>query len=110
MNQLNIRTPASRNSDGYGSIDAEAAQNDNGWRDSDARKVLCAFVRHPMATTKEISELENLDRVMVGRRAPELRRLHLLDRYHRDEPGQREWRWYPTEAGKAMAGKLEGWR
>lgn len=100
-----VQTPASRNTDGYGSLDAEERINKNGNRARDQRAVLRAFIKHPGATTKEVSVLEGLDRHMVGKRTPELAEVYL----HRMKPpagtpkGQRELRWMPTELGKKIA-------
>ena len=105
MNQPLVKTPASRATDGYGSTDAEARINASGTRARDQRTVLRAFIKHPGATTKEIAELEGLDRYMVGRRTPELAETYL----HRIKPppgtprDQRELRWMPTELGKRIA-------
>jgi DNA-binding MarR family transcriptional regulator len=104
-----VRTPRSRSTDGYGSTDAEARINRNGTAASQQRTVLRAFVRHPGATTKEIAQLEGLDRVMVARRTPELAEIYL----HRIEPppgtprDQRELRWMPTELGKRVVEKMK---
>lgn len=100
-------TPASRSTDSLGSVDAEDRINGSGTRASDQRKVLKAFVAHPGATTKEISRLECLDRVMVARRAPELAPVYLtrMTPPKGTPKGERELRWTPTEAGKRVAGE-----
>lgn len=100
-----VQTPASRATDGYGSTDAEERINANGNRARNQRMVLRAFIKHPGATTKEIAQLEGLDRTEVGRRTPELAEIYL----HRIKPppgtprDQRELRWTPTELGKRIA-------
>lgn len=101
-------TPASRITDSLGSSDAEDRINASGTRASDQRKVLAAFVAHPGATTKEISALEALDRVMVARRTPELSPVYLtrMKAPPGTPKGERDLRWYPTDAGKAMAERL----
>lgn len=104
--RLLVKNQVTRNSDGLGSVDAEELQNSSGARATDQRKVLLGFQAHSLATTKELADLCNLDRVMVARRASDLLNGGLLRRCKGVGKGNREWRWYLTDFGKTIAGKI----
>lgn len=100
--ELLVQTPAARATDPLGSSDAERRINSSGKRAHDQRIVLRLFLKYPGFTTKEVAGLENLDRYMLARRAPELAPW-LLDRIEAP-PGtprdKRELRWRTNERGR----------
>lgn len=106
--RLLVKAQATRNTDGPGSSDAEELQNSTETRANDQRKVLLGFKAHSLATSKELAALCNLDRVMVARRASDLFTGGLLSRVKGVGRGNREWRWYLTEFGHTIAGKIGG--
>jgi len=91
MNQLPLlsKVPASRSTDNAASYRAEELQNASGVRGRNQRLILDAFLKYPMTTTKELSDLTGLDRYMVARRAPDLYPVY-LDRVN----GPQGYRWF----------------
>lgn len=73
--------PRARRTDPSSSHDAATMVEDLGIAKAQAQRVLDALRRFPMATSKELSKLAGLDRVMVARRLPELAKAGIVDRY-----------------------------